>query len=128
MREWWWGDPGAGDLSLYDKDGLTIARIVQSDGRYHLRSPLTWPREIWPDVESARHDAETFALGSLSLDPALTKRIAKDNSTLHPMRSLLNRSLSRQEAIHSDWKPIGDGTAMPELPPFYLGRSHERGM
>src|SRR5262249_18450421 len=66
---------GAGDLSLYDKDGLTIARIVQSDGRYHLRSPLSWPRQTWPDL---KHGAETFALVSLPLDPAPAKRIAKD--------------------------------------------------
>src|SRR5215510_6391640 len=25
LRNWWWGNPGIGDLSLYDKDGLTLA-------------------------------------------------------------------------------------------------------
>jgi hypothetical protein len=120
LREWLWGDPGTGDLSLYDKDGLTIARIVRGDGRYHLPSPLSWPRQTWSDLESARHDAETFALVNLSLHPALAKRIAKDNSTPHPMGPPLNRSLSRQEAIHSDWKPVGDGTAMPDIPAFLL--------
>jgi hypothetical protein len=79
------GDPGSGgDLSLY-KDGLTIARIVlQRDGRYHLRSPVTWPRKSWPNLESAKHGAESFALVCLPLDPVLAKRISKDNSTSHP--------------------------------------------
>jgi hypothetical protein len=120
LREWWWGDPGTGDLSLYDEDGLTIARVVQGDGRYQLCSPVTWPRQTWADLESARDDADPFALVSLSLDPALAKRIVKDNSTRHPMGPPLNRSLSRQEAIHSDWQPVGDGTGMPDIPASLL--------
>jgi hypothetical protein len=36
LRGWWWGDPVEGDLSLYDRDGLTIGRLVlAADGRYH---------------------------------------------------------------------------------------------
>jgi hypothetical protein len=121
LRDWWWGNQGNGDLSLYDKGGLTIARIVPTDGRYHMRLPLTWPPQVWTDLGTAKR-AESFVLVSLSLDPALAKRISKDNSTPHPMGSPLNRSSSREEAIHSDWKPVGDGTAMPDLPAFLLRR------
>jgi hypothetical protein len=95
LRDWWWGDPGIGDLSLYDKDGLTLARIVlQDNGRYHLRSPIAIPRQCWPDLEAAKHGAESFALMATplaSLDPKLAARLRRENSTPHPMGPPLNR-------------------------------------
>jgi hypothetical protein len=53
LAHWWWGgDPDSGDHSLYDKEGLTLARLVRGpDGFYHLRSPLTWPRMSWGELE-----------------------------------------------------------------------------
>src|SRR5262249_11259488 len=95
LREWWWGDPGIGDLSLYNKDGLTLARIVLEDGgRNYLRSPVTRPRLSWTDLKEARHRAESVALSAIALDtadPKLAARIKKDNSTPHPMGPPLNR-------------------------------------
>src|SRR5262245_53769766 len=64
LREWWWSDPFEGDLSLYDKDGLALARLVLEGGRYHLRRPLIRPRLSWPDLEQARRGAESLALCS----------------------------------------------------------------
>jgi hypothetical protein len=93
LREWWWGDPVEGDLSLYDKDGLALARLVLEGGRYHLRSPLTWPRMSWPDFEQARRGTESFALFSLPLDPDLAARIKRYNTTPQPMGPPLNRLL-----------------------------------
>jgi len=114
----WGGDPDHGDHSLYDKDGLTVARIVlQEDGRYHLRSPVTWPRMSWPDLDEARHRAETLALAAIpleSFDPKLAARIKRDNETPHPMGPPLNRQPSRETATPSDWKPSGQGIA-PEI-------------
>src|SRR5262245_13546359 len=122
LREWWWGDPGIGDLSLYNKDGLTLARIVlEDDGRYHLRSPVTRPRLSWTDLKEARHRAESVTLSVIALDaadPKLAARIKKDNSTPHPMGSPLNRESSRETAIPSDWKATGDGATMPDIPKF----------
>src|SRR5215510_4574475 len=37
LRQWWGSDPVESDLSLYDKDGLTLARLVLEGGRYCLR-------------------------------------------------------------------------------------------
>jgi hypothetical protein len=91
LREWWWGDPVEGDLSLYDKDGLALARLVLEGGRYHLRSPL--PRLSWPNLELARRGAESFALCSLPLDPDLAARIKRYNTTPHPLGPPLNRLL-----------------------------------
>jgi hypothetical protein len=86
---WWWGDPGIGDLSLYDKGGLTIARIVLGlDGRYHLRTPVAIPRQAWASLDEARRGAERFALMAMPLktvDPKLAARIKRDNETPHPM-------------------------------------------
>src|SRR5262245_37645634 len=122
LREWWWGDPGIGDLSLYNKDGLTFARMVlEDDGRYHLRSPVTRPRWSWTDLKEARHRAESMALSAIALDaadPKLAARIKKDNSTPHPMGSPLNRESSRETAIPSDWKATGDGATMPDITKF----------
>jgi hypothetical protein len=94
LRHWWWGDPVDGDLSLYDKDGLTLARLVLDDGRYHLRTPITRPRMAWADLREAKHRAESLALAAIplaSVDPKLAARIAKDNSTPNPMGPPLNR-------------------------------------
>ena len=43
LREWIWGSDGENDHSLYDRDGLTVARVALDGGRYHLRSPIAQP-------------------------------------------------------------------------------------
>jgi len=65
LREWWWGGDGEHDHSLYDGDGLTIARIVLVDGRYHLRTPIAIPRQSWRSLDAAKRGAETVALWAL---------------------------------------------------------------
>jgi hypothetical protein len=89
LRGWWWGDPVEGDLSLYDRDGLTIGRLVlAADGRYHLQSPITRPRLSWPTLDEAKRGAESFALMAMPLeavDPKLAARIKRNNETPHPM-------------------------------------------
>jgi hypothetical protein len=63
LRGWWWGGDSDRDHSLYDRDGLTIARIVlQDDGRYHLRTPVAIPRQAWAHFEEAKRGAESLAL------------------------------------------------------------------
>jgi hypothetical protein len=94
LSEWWWGDPVEGDLSLYNKDGLTLARLVLERGRYYLRSPLIRPRLSWPNLEQARRGAELLALYSLPLDANLAARIKRDNTTPHPMGPPLNRPVA----------------------------------
>jgi hypothetical protein len=101
LRHWWWADPGIGDLSLYDSDGLTLARIVlKDDGCYHLRTPITWPRMAWAGLDAAKHRAESLALSAIpleSFDPKLAARIKKDNATPHPMGPPLNRQPHRTD-------------------------------
>ena len=63
LRGWWWGGDGDRDHSLYDRDGLTIVRIVlQDDGRYHLQKPIAIPGQAWAHLEEAKRGAENFAL------------------------------------------------------------------
>ena len=89
LREWWWGGDGDHDHSLYDRDGLTIARIVlQDDGRYHLQKPIAIPRQAWAHLEEAKRGAESFAPMAIPLaavGPKLAARIERDNETPHPM-------------------------------------------
>jgi len=89
LRGWWWGGDGDRDHSLYDRDGLTIARIVlQDDGRYHLQKPIAIPRQAWAHLEEAKRGAESFALMAMPLeavDPKLAARIKRGNETPHPM-------------------------------------------
>jgi hypothetical protein len=95
LRHWWWGgDPDHGDHSLYGKDGLTLARVVLLDGRYHLRTPIAIQQQSWADLDAAKRGAESFALMAMpveSVDPKLAARIKKDNTTPHPMGAPLNR-------------------------------------
>jgi hypothetical protein len=93
LTDWWWGgDPDNGDHSLYDKDGLTIARIMlEHDGRYHLRTPVTQPRMAWSDLNQAKRRAESLVLCNLPLDPKISARAKRDNETPHPMGVPLNR-------------------------------------
>jgi hypothetical protein len=76
-RHYWGGDPDHGDHSLYDKDGLTVARLVLADdGLYRLRSPVAWPRMSWSDLNEAKRRAETLALAMISTNPPKAKRSA----------------------------------------------------
>jgi hypothetical protein len=89
LRGWWWGGDGDRDHSLYDRDGLTIARVVlEGDGRYRLRTPIAIPRQTWAHLEEAKRGAESFALMAMPLeavDPKLAARIKRNNETPHPM-------------------------------------------
>jgi hypothetical protein len=68
LRGWWWGGDGVRDHSLYDRDGLTIARVVlEGDGRYHLQKPIAIPRQAWAHLEKAKRGAESFALNTGSI-------------------------------------------------------------
>ena len=93
LREWLWGDPVDGDLSLYNQDGLTVARLVLEGGRYRLAYPHTTPTLSWPDgdLDLVKHRAESIALNALSLDAGTAARVAKDNATPHPMGAVPNR-------------------------------------
>jgi len=117
LREWWWGGDSEHDYSLYNQDGLTLARVVLVDGRYHLRTPIAIPRQSWPELEEAKRGAESFALMAMPLegvDPKLAARVKRDNSTPHPMGPPLNRQPS--QGATSDWKPRGTGADMPDIP------------
>ena len=89
LRGLWWSDQVDGDLSLYDKGGQTIARVVlEGDGRYHLQKPIAIPRQAWAHLEEAKRGAESFALMAMPLeavDPKLAARIKRGNETPHPM-------------------------------------------
>jgi hypothetical protein len=123
LRDWWWGVTD-GDCSLYDAEGLTKARIVLKDGRWHLRSPVTTPSQSWDSQEAAEHGAESYALMAIPLaeiDPKLAARIAKDNSTPHPMGPPLNRPVSYDNAANSKIAfKLGDRWSDKdfEVPPF----------
>jgi hypothetical protein len=120
----WGGDPDRGDHSLYDKNDRAVARIVlQDDGRYHLRSPITWPPVSSNDLGEARHRAEALALAALPCEPKLSVQIKRANEAPHPMGPPLNRQLSQETAIVSDWRPTGNGADMPDLPDFLRKRA-----
>jgi hypothetical protein len=76
----------------------------------------------WPDLDEARRRAGSLALCNLPLDPKLAARIARDNSTPHPMGPPLDRQLSRETALRSDWRPTGNGASMPDVPAFLRRR------
>ena len=122
LRGWWWGGDGDRDHSLYDRDGLTIARVVpEGDGRYHLRTPFAIPRRTWAHLEEAKRGAESFALMAMPLeavDPKLAARIKRDNETPHPMGPPLNRPPLTGDATSSDWRPTGNGAGVLNIPPF----------
>jgi hypothetical protein len=122
LRGWWWGGDGHRDHSLYDRDGLTIARVVlEGDGRYHPRKPIATPRQAWAHLEEAKRGAESFALMAIPLaavGPKLAARIKRDNETPHPMGSPLNRRPLTGDATPSDWRPTGNGADVPDIPDF----------
>jgi hypothetical protein len=122
LRGWWWGGDGDRDHSLYDRDDLTIARVVlEGDGRYHLRTPATTPHQAWAQLEEAKRGAESFALIAIPLkaaDPKLAARIKRDNETPHPMGPPLNRPPLTNDAPSSDWRPTDNGASAPNIPPF----------
>jgi hypothetical protein len=99
LRHCWWGDPVDGDLSLYNEDGLAVARLVRASGRYRLVYPHMTPTLSWPDddLELSKRRAESIAINSLPLVPGVNiekaelARIKAANTMPHPMGPPLNR-------------------------------------
>jgi hypothetical protein len=117
LARFWWDGDGDGDHSLYDQDGLTVARVVLDGGRYHLRTPIAIPRQSWADLEDAKRGAESFALMVLAVDPKAAARIARDNLTPHPMGSPLNlQPVPHLTVTHiAVGKTAGDLEPIPEF-------------
>src|SRR5262249_43836239 len=119
---WWWGGDSDRDHSLYDRDGLTIARVVlEGDGRYHLRKPIATPTQAWAQLGAAKRGAESLALRASPLaavGPKLAARTKRDNETPHPMGPPLNRPPLTGDATSSDWRSTGNGADVPDIPGF----------
>ncbi len=130
-REWSWTPEVDCELELHDGSGNLLARLEHSGGRYRLTHPRTFPILSSSDdgEDMAKHRAERIALNSLPLVAAVNvearelARINAANSARHPMGPALNRSLSREEAIRSDWKP--SGFTAPDIPTFLLRKAPE---
>jgi hypothetical protein len=117
LRDWAWGGDGERDHSLYDGEGLTIARIVlEGDGRYHLRTPIAIPRQSWRDLDAAMHGAESLALAAMPPPPKLAAHIKKIDATPHPMGPPLDRQ--HWEPPSSRWTPAGADADVPDIPDF----------
>jgi hypothetical protein len=124
LRGWWWGRESDRDLSLYDANGSTIARIVlEGDGRYRLRTPIAIPRQTWAQLEEAKRGAESFALIATPLAVKLATRIKRDNEAPHPMGPPLNRPPLTGDAALSDWRPAGNSVGVPDIPDFLRRRA-----
>jgi hypothetical protein len=125
-RGWWWGgDPDGGDHSLYDRDGLTAARVVlEPDGRYHLRSPIAYPPQSWPDLDTAMRGAVSFALACLPVDPKVAARIKRDNETSHPMGPPSGSDRAPVETTNFKIRECGANTYLDPGPiPEFLRRA-----
>ena len=112
LRMWSWGGDGVADHSLYDGDGLTVARIMLDGDRYLLRCPNVWPRQSWADLERAKHGAESFALTAA--------RVARDNIKPHPMAgpSFGTRELQMPQPelqLEAPLPPDADPWAIPDF-------------
>jgi hypothetical protein len=128
LREWSWTPEANCELELHDGGDNLLARLEHNDGRYRLTHPRTFPVLSWPDdgEDMAKHRAESIALNSLSLVAGVNiearelARINAGNGAPHPIGPPLNQSLSREEAIRSDWSPVGDGAAVRDIPAVLL--------
>jgi hypothetical protein len=120
LRHWSWHS-GERELELRDADGTLLARLESNAGRHRLTHPRTTPILSWPDLDEAKHRAESIAWMAMPLEatnPKLAADINRTNASPHPMGLPRNRQLSQETAIASDWRPTGDGADMPAIPDF----------
>jgi hypothetical protein len=110
LRDWWWSDEPANDRSLYDRDGLTIVRIVRVSDGWELRSPLAWPRQRWAELQPAQRDAEAIALQSLP-DPFAAKH-HRENAKPNPLGPPLN--LNVPALLGDDYRPLTASSRIAE--------------
>src|SRR5262245_65454520 len=116
LRGWWWDGDGDRDHSLYDRDGLTLARVVLGgDGRYRLRTPIAIPRQRWPHLEEAKRGAESIALAipMETVEPKLDARIKRDKETPHPSGRPRGRTSAAGDGPRSSWGPPVSGAGVP---------------
>jgi len=125
LRHWAWHS-GELELELRDADGTLLARLESNTGRHRLTRPRITPILSWPDLDEAKHRAESIALTAMSLEAVNSKLAAqtkRTKETFNPIGPPLNRQLSRETATASDWRPTGEGVDVPAIPDF-LRRRH----
>jgi hypothetical protein len=62
LRHWSWHHDGLVENELRDTAGTLLARIESNAGRHRITYPRTRPIRSCPDLEEAKHHAESFAL------------------------------------------------------------------
>lgn len=65
LKHWRWKPEDDLELELHDRAGKLLARLEHNRGRYRLTYPRTTPILSWPDIDLAKHGAESIALGNL---------------------------------------------------------------
>jgi hypothetical protein len=61
LRHWRWHSEDV-EHELRDAAGTLLARLESNAGRHRLTHPRTTPILSWPDLEEAKHRAESMAL------------------------------------------------------------------
>ena len=100
-----------------------MARIESNAGRHRLTHPRATTIQSWANLDETKHHAEVLALAAIPLEAFKLKLAARikpdneppDNETPNPGWLLLERQLSRETAIASDWRPTGDGAECGNL-------------
>ena len=67
LRHWRWTDEVDLELELHQA-GHLLAQLEHNRGRYRLTHPRTRPMLSWPDLDEAKHQAESFALMAMPRD------------------------------------------------------------
>jgi hypothetical protein len=113
LRLWSWHSDEL-EHELRDADGTLLARIESNGGRHRLTQPRTAPILSWSDLDQAKRRAESLALSNLPLDSRRAADIKRNSLAPNPMGPPLNRQLSQETVIASDWRPTGNAADVPE--------------
>jgi hypothetical protein len=129
-------DEGRSELRLINRDGCTVAQLVQLTSGWRMLQPRLIPQPAdEPDLNKAKAQALHAALAALPLDAGTAARIRRENTDRQPYlsRSDAGERYARGESIStSQWRPSPNVNPddVTEIPKFLLrargSRPHAR--